>query len=457
MPEVVKQDIDKLNAVITVRISKDDYQPTLESKLNKQRSETQIKGFRKGKTPMSYIKKAYGKSFLAQEVNETLQKSLGAFFEENKIDIIGNPIANEKQVDVDFDIKNLTDYEFIFDIGIKPEFEVKGADASASYPKYKVNVSEKALDRDFESMLKRAGEQKPTEEPIIEGDMVKFEAKELDGDAIKEDGHTATFSYLIDMVINDAVKAEILGKQKGAKIRFNPYNMEEGKTEEHVRKYVLGIEGEDTTVGENFEGEIVEVTRVQNAEVNQAFFDKVFGEGEVKSEEEARAKLKESLEGYYNNQALDLATREVQEQILELNQPELPEAFLRRWWQESGNYDDAYVTEHIEEFSKSMRWTMVRQKLAEIHEIKIDYTDLVEDLKDKFRSMYGAGLPEQILEETAYKMLQDEQQVNRQYDELMSKNVLLSVRDTVTLEDKEITSDEFDEIVKKLNEADQAK
>ncbi len=456
MPEVVKQDIDQLNAVVTVRISKDDYQPTLESKLNKQRAETHIKGFRKGKTPMSYVKKVYGKAFLAQEVNDTLQKSLSNFLEENKIDIIGNPIANEKQVDVDFDIKNPQDYEFIFDIGIKPAFEVKGADESTTLTKYKVIISDEAIEKDFENMRKRVGEQQPTEEAIVEGDMVKLDAIELEGDAPKVGGHQSTFSYLVNMITDEAVKKELLGKKTGDTIRFNPFTMEEGKSEEHVRKYVLGIEDDSEEVGNSFEGTIVEVTRVQEAEVNQAFFDKVFGEGEVNSEEEAKAKLKESLEGYYDNQATNVLTREVQEQLIELNQPELPSAFLKRWWQESGNYDDAYVEKHFEEFSKSMRWTMVRQKLAEQYEVKVDYTDLVENLKNQFRSMYGAGLPDHILEDTAYKMLQDEQQVNRQYDQLMTSRVLEAVRGAVTLEEKEISSDDFDEMVKKLNEADAA-
>ena len=110
MPKVVREDIDTLNASLTISISREDYAPTFEQELKKYRDKAHIKGFRKGKTPMSFLKKAYGQSVLSEVINEMLQKELITFMQEDPAAYLGQPIPSEDQPPIDFDVKELEDY-----------------------------------------------------------------------------------------------------------------------------------------------------------------------------------------------------------------------------------------------------------------------------------------------------------------------------------------------------------
>ena len=135
MPKVVREEIDNLNATVTITLEKSDYQPKFKSELNKYRQKAHMKGFRRGKTPLSVVKKMYGKAVLAEVINEQLQKELFEHLNEDKLDILGQPLPSEDQEQIEFDLKDMSDYVFKFDLGIAPEFEVEGLDKKNSFQK----------------------------------------------------------------------------------------------------------------------------------------------------------------------------------------------------------------------------------------------------------------------------------------------------------------------------------
>ena len=158
MSKVVREDVGNLSAVLTLTVGKEDYEPKLSAELNKHRKKAQLKGFRKGKTPMGFIKKMYGRAILADAINEMIQKELTKYISEEKIQILGQPLPSEDQAEYDFNINELIDYTFKFDIGFAPEFEVEGLSEDSKFERYAVDVKDELIEKDIEAAQKRFGE-----------------------------------------------------------------------------------------------------------------------------------------------------------------------------------------------------------------------------------------------------------------------------------------------------------
>ena len=160
LPKVVREDIDNLNAVVTVTIGKEDYEPKFKKELNDIRKKASIKGFRKGKTPMSFLKKMYGKGLLSDIVTEMLQNELSELMANKEVTFLGRPIPASDQKPVNFDLGELEDYTFKFDLGKAPDFEVKGIDEKSGYDYFKVKVGDDKVDESVTMIQKRFGERK---------------------------------------------------------------------------------------------------------------------------------------------------------------------------------------------------------------------------------------------------------------------------------------------------------
>lgn len=455
MPKVERKDIDNLNAVITVTLEKSDYEPKFNTELGKYRKQANMKGFRKGKTPVSVLRKMYGKGVLADVINEMLQSELYQYLNENGLNVLGQPLPSEEQEPVEFDLKALQDYVFKFDIGLSPDFEVKGADESETYEKMAVEVADDMVEEDLMAARKRSGNRESVTEMVKDNDMVKFAARELEGETVKESGISTEFSVLINNNTNEAVREALYTKKQGDTIRLNLLELEEGRDEDYVRKYYLNLEEADADVTFNpeFEAEILEVNRIVPAALDQEFFDQAFGEGEVASEEEAKEKIREQIAGFYNNQAEALLSRDIQERLLELNPLELPEAFLKRWMAAS---NEGVTAEQIEaefdNFAKNLQWSLIRNKLVSKFEIKVEEGEVVEAARRRIRSYFGgapmAGM-EQIVESTAMRILQDEKQVEQLYEEVLTDRVFGALIEKVSIAEKPVDLKTFEAEVEK--------
>jgi len=456
MPKVVRKDIDNLNAVLTVTLEKAEYEPKLKSQLQSHRKKANMKGFRKGKTPVGYIKKMYGRAILADTVNEMLQSEVNKYLSESDIKVLGYPLPSEDQESYDFNLDNLVDYTFNFDLGIAPDFEVKGLDASQKFNCYSVEVPKETIDKDMDSMRQRGGERQSTDDSIEEKDMISFNADELDGKAKKENGWAATFTILVEM-LDDAYKAEIKKKKKGDTIKFNIYKLEKDRTRDYVQKYLLGVkEGDDAeAIGEEFEATIADVSRIIPAELNTEFFDKTFGEGVVKTEEEARAFIEKEVSKYYDKQAESLLFRDFQNHLLEQNPLELPDAFMKRWIKsnaEGQNQGKDITDKEYEAFSKNLQWSLVRGKLIKQFEINVTDEELVDHFKAQVRQYFGGQGDELVILNTANRLMQDEKQVDNAYQEILADRLFESMREVVKVDKEKIAADKFDDIIKKARE-----
>ncbi|KGE88279.1 MAG: trigger factor [Phaeodactylibacter xiamenensis] len=455
MPKVEHENIDNLNAVLTVTLEKSDYEPKFKTELSKYRKQANMKGFRKGKTPASVLKKMYGKGVLADVINEMLQKELYDYLTDNDIKILGQPLPSADQEPQDFDLKTLQDYVFKFDLGLAPDFEVQGADEHTTFEKMAVEPGEEMIDEDLQAARKRAGERKAVEDTIQDNDMVKLEVAELDGDALKADGITSEFSLLIGNNTNEDLKQALKEKKQGDKLKIDILNIENGRDEDYARRYYLDLDEEEDAEKEfnnEFEATITEVTRIVPAEMDQEFFDQTFGEGEVTSEAEAREKIREQIKGFYNGQAEALMSRDIQEKLLELNPMEFPEAFLKRWMQANNeDVDEETIEKEYDNFEKNLQWSLIRNKLVEQFEIEVNNDDIVEAARRRIRQYFGGqSMPgmEQIVDSTAQRILQDQKQVEQLYEEVLTDRTFEVLIEKVNVEEKPVSLEEFEGAVK---------
>ena len=457
MSNVVREDIDAINAKLTVTVKKEAYEPKLNDELKKLKSKASLKGFRKGKTPIGFIKKMYGKPTLAEVVNKELQDALFNYIDDEKIEMLGQPIATEDQELLDFDVNNLQDYTFKFDIGLVPQLEVKGVSKETELEKFAVEVDKETIDKEMESGLKRAGALTSIDEAIEESDSVTFNAEELEGDALKDKGWATTFTIMVNRIQDEEVKKDLIGKKKGEKIRFNIYNLENQGDMNYTRKYLLNIpEGEDQIVGQHFEGEITDVKRMKDAEMGQEFFDRYFGPGEVSSEKEARDKIEESIKKYHDSQADALLYRDLQDLLVKKNDVQLPEAFLKRWLQISNDKLSAEQIENeFEGFALNLKRSLIQGKLVKRFDVKVTEEELVDSFKDKVRGYFGGQADEHMILNMASRLMQDKKQVEQAHQEKVSEKLFGLMKEEISIKPKSVTLKEFEETVKKIQEANQ--
>ncbi|MEA4981280.1 MAG: trigger factor, partial [Paludibacter sp.] len=325
---IVRKDIDSNNATITISIEKADYSEKVEKTLRDYRKKANIPGFRPGMVPMGLLKKMYGKAILGEEINKILSDELYKYIHDNKVNMLGEPLPNDtEQKDIDFNTQE--EFEFVFDLGLAPEFEVE-LNKKDKVKYYQITPSEEMINNQVKSYTGRFGKY-IQEEVVEEKDMIKGELFELvDGKAHETGIHVndavLTPSYMKD----EATKALFVGAKKGDVITFNPKTAFENEAEIasllKISKEAVG------NVASDFQITIESITRYVEAEVNQELFDKVFGEGVINSEEAFIGKIKETLqENLLQDSEYKFGLDARDALVKKYESLSFPDAFLKRW------------------------------------------------------------------------------------------------------------------------------
>ena len=445
--------IDKgqLSSELVIVLEKTDYLEKFNTELKKYKNKAHLKGFRKGKTPLSAIKKMYGQSVLADVINQELQAGLSDYIVENKLDILGNPLPSERQQAIDFNINDLSDYEFIFDLGLAPDFEVKGVSASDEYDEIVVNFDDSMVNEEIESLRKRFGAQVEVDETIVTNDIVSIEITEQN----PTDGREAYVSEIT--VMPDRLTQEyqdlILGQKLGHELSLNIYNIEKDTTEEYVNKYFLKDAPDGITP--DFNGVVSAVKRLKPADINQEFFNKAFGEDKVKTIEEANEHIQSELVDFYGTQGKAITKRYILENLLDIHDFDLPDEFLKRWLLSSNEKATAEdIEKDYDSFVKNLKWTLIKQKIAKKEEIEITPEDIRAGLKKKIERQFAqyGGYPGINYDDMVDRLAQNQETVQKEYEELLAENVLDKALEMVKLKTKAVSLDEYKDIVAKLQE-----
>jgi len=451
MPKVVREDLDQFNSVLSVLINKSDYESEFNKSLNKYKNQAQMKGFRKGKTPMGMVKKMVGKSLLAETVTQLLQKELDKYLQEEKPDIIGYPLHAENQSEVDFNPDQLTDFTFKFDIGVIPPFEIAGIGEKDTYNFFEVEVSSEMVEKEFKEVLKSIAKREESPGPVAENDMIYLKAVNSEDNSISNE-----FSVVLNDTVTKDFKKKVLGKNVDFNFDFNIFKIEVTATRKIVTQYFIGLKDQDDFEGnENFNLTISKITKTILPEVNQETLDQLFGKDVVDSEESAKEKIKGFIEDHRKNEATVLFFNEIYEELLKKNNFPLPDEFVKRFLPISDEKITAEdVAENYDKYAKSIRWTLVKEKLIKQFDLKVQENEIVSSIRSKIRNMLGGSpyMGADFLDDLTRRLLQDKAQVQEAFDQIMTDKLAVSLRDHVKLKKKKISDKEFQELIQKESE-----
>ncbi|TLP82228.1 trigger factor [Maribacter sp. ACAM166] len=432
---ITKEQIDDLNAVVKVAITKDDYQDKVDTILKDYKKQANIPGFRKGQVPMGLIKKQYGKSVLVDEVNKMLQENLNKYLTEEKLDVLGNPLPKQ-QDNFDWDQEELA---FEFELGLAPNFEVS-LKTKKAITQYKIIADKKTVEEQIERIQKQYGTL-VSKDVVSKNDEVSGsftnEAEEIDTTAMLEVDQLKS-KKAIDALKGKKVGDEIILKTKGL------------FSEDHMLSSVLSIDkqkAEKLDIEVTFK--ITEINEREAAELNQELFNKLFGPDSVTSEKELKARIKDDSEKQFEQQSDQKLLNDVTEYFIENTKFELPTGFLTKWIQMTGEepLSEEQASEEYEKSEKGLRYQLIEGKIIRDNELQVQFDELKEFSKGFIRSQmaqFGQLDPkEEELDTIAARVLGNQDEVKRLSEQLMSQKLLNLYKEKANLKTKEVTYENF--------------
>lgn len=446
---ITKTNVDDLNAVIKLHITKEDYEQRVNDTLKDYRKKAKIDGFRSGKVPMGIVKKMYGNAVLVDEINKLISDNLIKYIYDNKINVLGEPLPNETdQKPIDWE--NDEEFEFAYDIAVAPEFTVKMSKREKlNY--YKIKVSEEMIDNRVDHNTRVYGKNELTEtieegKEMLRGSMVQVdeEGKEVEG-GVSNENTTISLEYMKDDEIREGFK----GAKVGDAIVFNPSVAYPNKADYASMLAISKEEAENLTA--DFRFVITEINKFTSAEINQELFDKVYGEGTVSTVEEFRAKVKSEIEDYLVNDSEYKFTIDAKEKLINKVGIELPEAFLKRWIVASNKeMTEEMVEKDFANYADDIRWQLIKSKIIEENELKVEEEDVKELAKQHAKmqmQQYGlTNIPEEHLEGFAAKILENENERKQLIEKARENKVLACVKESIKIEEKEVEVEEFNKM-----------
>lgn len=445
---ITLQNIDNVNAEMTVVIEPADYEEKVKKAIKDYSKKVRMPGFRPGMVPQGLVKKQFGTGILAEELNKILQDNLYKYIQENKVNMLGEPISSEENEKIEMVEGNT--FTFKFDIALAPEFEVKLTKKN-KIDFYNVKVEDKTIDSQVEMYRQRGGHYDKVDD-YQEGDMVKGTFTELDADGnVVDGGLVATESVMLPAYMKDeAHKALFGGKKVGDVVKMNPSVAY--KDSEAELTSLLKIKKEDVA---NYKGdfnfEITEITRYVAGPLDEALFETVYPGQGIKTEEEFKQKVREGVEEQYAKDSdykflLD-ARKYITEKVGKL---EFPEEKLRKIMLHNAEGDQAKVDANFEKSLDELEWHLIKEKLVEQYEIKIDDNDVKEMAKEVTRmqfAQYGMlNIPEEYLESSVAEMLKKRETVDNLIDRAIDMKLGAQLKTVVALNEKEVSVEEFNKL-----------
>ncbi len=424
---------------IKINVKKEDYQPQVDQKIKEYRKKANLKGFRPGKVPPQVIKQMFGKSIMAEEVNSLVSNKLSEYIKDNDIQIIGEPVPTTEINDLD----NEEEFELEYHIGFAPHFELTFSEWSLN--NYKIKIEDKLIEETIENLKNQNGDYIEAEtikgNDIVEGSLV-WNNKIVKENIIlnlNEITENQSIDSFLDKKIGDAIK-----------INFNELFKNDEERIKQVTQFETISDLKDT-----YDLKINFIKTYLPAEINQEFYDKIFGKDEVKSHDEFTERLKESLKINYDNETDDYLINQIMTKLVTETSIDLPEQFMKSWLKknEEDEMNDQEKDDSLENYKKRLKWNLITSKISKENNIETTPEEVKERTKTMFRQQFASygmiqGLEENI-DQFTNNYLQKENGENylKVREEIQVRKVLDLIKERIKTEEKEVTLEEFKKII----------
>ena len=437
-----------VSGVLTISLVEEDYQDEVKKQLSLLGRRRPIKGFRPGHVPASLLKKHYGGQVTAEVVDEIVSRELTNYIRENNIDLLGEPMLSK---DTKVDLVNEKNFEFKFDLGFAPEFELK-LDKRVKVPYYNIEVSQAMVDDQSNAYKKRFGTQVPgdvsTEDALLRGSM-----EELDKDGnVKDGGIKVERTIVSPKYLKDEVeKAKFVGLKVNDTITFNP-RVSSGSNVTEMAAMLAIDKDQAENVESDFTFKVEEILVNKDAELGQELYDMVFGKDVVKTEEDYYAKIKEMLAGQLKSDSNYRFTIDAEKVLVKkVGELELPDEFLKRYLMSiNKDTEPSKIEEEYPRTRGEIVWQLIKEKVAKQYDVKIEKEDqlrLARIYAAQQFAQYGIGnVPDETLDRYAGELMENKDYAKEINRRAFEDKVFATIRDNVSLTEKDVTAEEFNKL-----------
>jgi trigger factor len=422
------ENVDAINAVVNVALAPEDYNPQVDKEIKAQAKKAKLPGFRPGQVPVGHIRRTYGKSILFDEINKLVNEKITNYIAENKLEVLGQPLPLEDDAQYSWDYKD--NFNFKYEIGLAPAFELPFT-AETEFTSYEIKADEETL-ADRIKNLRRSYGKMTNPEVSEEGDVLYATLKQD-----KEEGLEKTTSIRTDIVEDAKIKKSLVGLKKDDVVKIDVKKA--FKTEDLAR--ILGITEEEATALDvtKFELTVKNINRLEEADLNQEFFDKLFAEGEVTEEAQFTEKVKEEVENLFKQNSDQRLRNDMYTFGMEKVDVSFPEEFLKRWLKATNpSISEEELNEGFADFLNNLKWTIIENRVVTENGLEVKYDEVINLAKERIYAqikMYNINEEpsDEQLNQFAIQLLQDREQGNRLFEEAKALKVFDHLKGLVKL------------------------
>ena len=450
---ITRENIDELNSVIRIKIEKEDYENRVHNVLSDFRRKARIDGFRPGKVPFGLINKMYRRPVLVEEINKILSESITKYLIDEKLNILGEPLPNQKeQGQIDWD--NQTEFNFAFDVGLAPELDIN-VTAKDKIPFYTIRIDDQIRSKYVENYQSRLGSLRnidiTDEKAILKADLMQVDS---DGNNIENGIKVEDASISVEFIKDENIKTNLLGRVINDSLTIDlkkafPNNVDLAALLKVNKETVDLLKGEFRLI-------IRSISKFEKAEVNQDFFDRIYGKGTVKSEDEFNKKLDEDIKANMNRDSEYKFRLDVRTACLNKFKKDLPEEFLKRWLQviNKDKYTEEQINKDFDHFTEDLKWQLIKNVIINKNNIKVSEEEILQYVKEyarmQFVQYYGlTSVSDEDLNKYANELLKKDSEKKQFYERKYEDKVIEFIRNTAKIENKLISLEKFHKLLEK--------
>jgi len=433
--------VDAINAVIKVDLAPEDYNPQVDKEIKDQAKKAKLPGFRPGLVPAAHIRRTYGKSILLDIVNKIVNDKITAYIGENKLEVLGQPLPVEETANYNWDYKD--NFQFTYEIGLAPEF-VNPFTKDAEFKEYDIKADEETLESRIKNLRRSYGKMS-NPEVSEEGDVLYATLKQD-----KEEGIEKTTSVRTDIIEDAKIKKSLVGLKQDDVVKID---IKKAFKDEDIAR-ILGITPEEVEALDvtKFDLTVKNINRLEESDLNQEFFNKLFAEGEVTEEAEFRTKVKEEVENLFKQNSDQRLRNDMYTFGMEKVDVAFPEEFLKRWLKATNpSISDEELNEGFADFLNNLKWTIIENRVVTENSLEVKYDEVINLAKERIYAqikMYNINEEpsDEQLSQYAIQLLQDKEQGNRLFEEAKALKVFEFLKGQIKINKEEIEYAAFEKL-----------